>query len=225
MYQITVLIPAYNEELRLAATLRAVFKRQRQRQVIVVDDGSRDRTAEIAAQFPVELVRLPTNQGKAKAVEVGLRQATGEIIVLLDGDLAETAYFYPQLVDPLLTGTARMVVARLTSPKGSGGVGVVRKVANWGCYWLTRQHFPALLSGQRAFFYSDLPYLLPLGQGFGLEFALTVRAIKKGIPIVALPVPMEHAYTVRNFAGFRHRSRQFRDICRTIWQLRGEVKS
>ena len=225
MHQITVLIPAYNEELRLAATLKSVLKRQRHQQVIVVDDGSQDRTAEIAAQFPVELVRLPINQGKAVAVEVGLRQATGEIIVLLDGDLAETAYFYPQLVDPLLTGKARMVVACLTSPKGSGGIGLVRTVANWGCYWLTRQRFPALLSGQRALFHSDLPQLLPLGQGFGLEFALTIRAIRNRVSIIAIPVPMEHAYTVRNFAGFRHRSRQFRDICRTIWQLRSEVKS
>ncbi|NLY56263.1 MAG: glycosyltransferase family 2 protein [Firmicutes bacterium] len=219
MSTITVIIPAFNEEERIAGTIRAILERRRHQQLIVVDDGSTDLTPEIAAQFPVELIKLPTNQGKAAAVTTALRQARGEIIVLLDADLGQTAKYYPRLIEPLLTGEARMAVAVLTSPKGSGGVGLVKRLARLGMFWLTGRSFPAVLSGQRAFFKADLPKLTPLGEGFGLEFALTVLAVRARLAIAQVPLPMEHAYTGKDLAGYLHRYRQFQDIFRTMVKL------
>ncbi|MBO8125902.1 MAG: glycosyltransferase family 2 protein [Firmicutes bacterium] len=224
MSAITVIVPAHNEAEQIGTTLQGILERRRHHQVIVVDDGSQDQTPEIAASLGVHLVRLPKNVGKAKAVEAGLSLATGEIIVLLDADLGPTARYWPRLVEPLLTGEAQMAVALLTSPAGTGGMGFVRKLANWGLYFLTGQRFPAVLSGQRAFFQADLPKLLPLGSGFGLELALTVRAIRGGLTLAQVPLPIEHDYTGRDWAGFAHRSRQFRDIFQTILWLRRDGK-
>ncbi len=219
MSAVTIIIPAFNEEERIAATIRAVVERHRHQQLIVVDDGSTDLTPKIAAEFPVELIQLPVNKGKATAVTTALKHAQGEIIVLLDADLGKTAQYYPRLVEPLLVGEARMTVAALTSPKGSGGVGLVRKLASGSMFLLTGRSFPAVLSGQRAFFKRDIPKLTPLGEGFGLELALTVRAVRAGLSIAQIPLPMEHAFTGKDLAGYLHRYRQFQDILRTTIRL------
>lgn len=224
MDKVTVIIPAYNEEARIAKTITGVLERNRHHQVIIVDDGSIDQTRTIAAGFNVELISFTQNQGKAKAVEAGLAQANGDIIILLDADLGETARYYPRLVEPLLTGEAQVAVAVLDSPKGSGGIGMVRRLANWGLLFLTGKTFPPVLSGQRAFLKRDLERMLPLGDGFGLEMTLTVRAIQADLTLVGVPLPMEHAYTGRNLAGFSHRVRQFQDIWRTIWWLRRQKR-
>ena len=88
------MIPAYNEEARLPATLEAVLDYLRQKrfsfsEVLVVDDGSRDRTAELVGRFPsVRLLRNPGNRGKGFTVRHGILEAKGEWILYTDADLS-----------------------------------------------------------------------------------------------------------------------------------------
>ena len=84
---LSLIIPAHNTAATLEACLRAVNGSIHSAQVIVVDDGSTDASAEIAARFPCELVRLPKNVGAAAARNVGARRATGDILFFLDSDI------------------------------------------------------------------------------------------------------------------------------------------
>lgn len=91
---ISIVIPAYNEERRLPATLERVHGyldrgRWSFREVVVVDDGSADKTAEVAAGFPAtRVLRNPGNRGKGYSVRHGMLEARGEWALLTDADLS-----------------------------------------------------------------------------------------------------------------------------------------
>lgn len=100
--QVTVVIPAYNEEGTIGATLRSVLAQTLPpHQVIVVDDHSSDRTGEIAASFGVTVVRTPRNTGtKAQAQNAALPYVTGEIVVFVDADTVLVPDALERLVEP-----------------------------------------------------------------------------------------------------------------------------
>ncbi|NLK96586.1 glycosyltransferase family 2 protein [Defluviitalea saccharophila] len=84
---ISVIIPAYNEEGRIGNVLSPLMGFELIKEIIVVNDGSEDLTAKEARQYPVTLIELPFNQGKAAAIKRGLEASTGEWILFLDADL------------------------------------------------------------------------------------------------------------------------------------------
>src|SRR5438132_805892 len=95
MAKFSVVIPAYNEENRLPATLQSVYdffvQRRESFEIIVVDDGSKDSTAEIVRQFPcssgrVRLISYSPNCGKGNAVRTGVMAARGDYILIDDAD-------------------------------------------------------------------------------------------------------------------------------------------
>ena len=71
-------------------------------QIVVVNDGSKDRTLEIAQEYADEVVHLPANIGKGGALKKGCEQATGEIVVFVDSDLQDSAIMIKQLIKPVL---------------------------------------------------------------------------------------------------------------------------
>ena len=92
---LSIVIPAYNEATRLPATLRALAERfaGTHTEVVVVDDGSADRTAEVARaastdDLPITAIRLPENRGKGAAVRAGVAATTGDAVLYMDADLA-----------------------------------------------------------------------------------------------------------------------------------------
>jgi len=84
---ISVVVPAYNEAGRISAVLRPIVASSLVDEVIVVDDGSDDGTAEEAEHFPVSVVRLPENRGKAAALDMGVSRARNDTFLFLDADL------------------------------------------------------------------------------------------------------------------------------------------
>jgi glycosyltransferase involved in cell wall biosynthesis len=105
---ITVILPAYNEEMSIGSViLLASLYADR---VIVVDDGSSDRTAEVAATAGAEVIVHPVNMGKGIAFKTGFAAAEGaDIIVTMDSDGQHNPADIPKLVDPILKGEADMV--------------------------------------------------------------------------------------------------------------------
>lgn len=87
---LSVVIPAYNEESRLPVTLEALqgYLSGREYEVVVVDDGSSDRTTEVAERFGCRVVRFPRNVGKGAAVKSGVLASRGSLVLVTDADLA-----------------------------------------------------------------------------------------------------------------------------------------
>ena len=83
---VSVVIPAFNEEDGIGAVVADLRSRHQWREVLVVDDGSSDRTAERAEAAGARVVRHPYNKGNGAAVKTGIREATGEVILLMDAD-------------------------------------------------------------------------------------------------------------------------------------------
>jgi len=84
---VSVVVPAYNEAGRIGAVLRPVVASESVDEIIVVDDGSDDGTTEEASRFPVRVVSLPVNRGKAAALDAGVSEARHDTLVFLDADL------------------------------------------------------------------------------------------------------------------------------------------
>lgn len=106
-----VVIAAYNEGERLAVTLRGLLPFARN--VVVVDDGSRDDTAAIAGRFPVWVLKHPINRGQGAALQTGLDFALAkgaEILVTFDADNQHDASDLPAVIAPVLAGTAEVAL-------------------------------------------------------------------------------------------------------------------
>src|SRR5205809_857096 len=82
----SIVIPAYNEAGAIGAVVRDLLTSSRWREVLVVDDGSSDDTGAEAAAAGARVIRHPYNKGNGAAVKTGIRQATGDYLLIIDGD-------------------------------------------------------------------------------------------------------------------------------------------
>ncbi|MEW6182363.1 MAG: glycosyltransferase family 2 protein [Bacillota bacterium] len=216
---VSVIIPAFNEAAQISETVTAVKAIPEVTQIVVVDDASSDETSTLAAKAGAEVVKLPANSGKGTAVNTGISVATGDVLLLLDADLGKSATYARDLVLPVLRGESDMTVACFPSPKKKGGFGLVRGLARSGIRYFTGLEMKAPLSGQRALSRDVLEVVKPFAGGFGVEVALTVKAVRKGFRVSEIAVPMRHRETGRDLKGFLHRGRQFRDVALTLTRL------
>lgn len=218
---VIALIPAHNEAERIAATVNATRTVPAIERVVVIDDCSDDDTAELARQAGAEVLRLTTNLGKGGALQSGLEAVRehADVLVLLDGDLGETAGEAGTLVAPVLSGDADMTIATLPKPPGSGGFGLVKGLARWGIRRLAGFEATAPLSGQRALSRAAWMAATPFATGYGVEVGLTVRAARAGMRLLEVPTTMGHAATGRDLAGFTHRGRQFVQVATALLRL------
>ncbi|MFZ5899599.1 MAG: glycosyltransferase family 2 protein [Bacillota bacterium] len=219
--KVSVIIPAYNEEGRIGATVRAVRSIPEVAEVIVVNDGSADATEKEARQAGARVLNMPGNSGKGAALNRGIKAASAEIIVFLDGDLGATAAEARKLIRPILDGEADMTIARFPPPRRRGGFGVVKGLAAGGIYYCTGLKMQSPISGQRALKREVLPYVFPVAGGYGVEVGMTIAAARAGFRILEVPVLMGHRETGRDLKGFIHRGRQFRDIAFTLLKCLG----
>lgn len=221
---ISVLIPAHNEADRIGATVAAARSIPGVSEVIVIDDGSTDATADAAAAANIVEV-LPKNLGKGAALSAGLSRASCQLLLLLDADLGESAAQASALARPVISGEAAMTVAvfpELTSTasrKGrSGGFGLALRLARSGIKAITGQSLSAPLSGQRALVRSLPEQMGGFFPGFGVETALSGWAAAAGLRVVEVPLEMTHRRTGKDLRGAMHRARQLAHIARAlIW--------
>jgi glycosyltransferase involved in cell wall biosynthesis len=220
---VVALIPAFNEADTIAATVEAVLAIPSVCGVLVIDDGSTDATASVAQSAGALVVSAEKNAGKGAALELGvasLKPPYPAIVLLLDGDLGATASEAQTLLDPLFDGLADMTIGILPKPPGSGGFGVVKDLARQAIRdWGGGYDAQAPLSGQRALTWDCLQAVIPFAQGYGVEVALTIRALQQNFRIFEVMVDMKHRATGRDLTGFLHRGRQYIDIRRTIKHL------
>lgn len=115
--KLSIIIPAYNEENTVGQVLQNLYKLDLptiQKEILVVDDGSKDKTASIVKKFEekmssLRLIQHAKNKGKGSAVQTGIRNATGDIVLIQDADLEYNPLDIPKLLKPILSGKVRVV--------------------------------------------------------------------------------------------------------------------
>ncbi|HET9316460.1 MAG TPA: glycosyltransferase family 2 protein, partial [Vicinamibacteria bacterium] len=146
--RVSVVIPAFNEEDGIGAVVAAMKARRPWREVLVVDDGSTDQTAARAEAAGARVVRHPYNKGNGAAVKTGIREAQGDVILLMDADGQHDPDDADRLVEKV--GVFDLVIgARAAKDQAwvrALGNAVFRALASW----LTGRDIPDLTSGFRA---------------------------------------------------------------------------
>ena len=222
MPRVAVLIPAYNEADLVADTVTAALAMPDIGEVVVIDDGSDDETASVAAQAGARVIVLAANSGKGAALNAGIAEIEADIYLMIDADLGSTASETYRLLEPILAGHADLAIAAMSAPKGhKGGFGFVMKFSRWAIRRLGGMVVTAPLSGQRAFRRELIESIGGFERGFGVETAMTIDALRKGCKILEVPLPLAHRASGRNWAGFAHRGRQFVHIARAVWKRLG----
>lgn len=215
---ILALIPAWNEEGRVGATVAAARSIPGVDAVVVVDDGSTDATAAEAREAGARVLVAPRRLGKGTAVEAALELLEApEILLLLDADLGATAAAAGAILEEVRAGRADLAIAALPRDPRHGGFRVVKRLTGTTIRLLSGYRAAEPMSGQRALTAKVLELVRPIAPGFGMEMAMTVDAVRFGFRVVEVPVPLAHRSTGRDVRGFLHRARQGRDVLRAAW--------
>lgn len=185
---VSVIIPAFAEEGAIGevvASLRAVA---RWREILVVDDGSADRTGDVARDAGATVIRHPYNIGNGAAVKSGIRHAAGEFILIMDGDGQHTAADALRLV--ALLGEYDLVVgARAPAGQASAARHAGNGLLNWIAAYLTGRDIPDLTSGLRAARAASLrEFLHLLPNGFSTPTTTTLSFVKAGYSVRFEPI-------------------------------------
>jgi len=197
---VTILLPAYNEELAIVQVLREVAAAMADEpvrfEILVVDDASTDRTVALAERFAVEheglalrVIRMPENRGAGAARKIGVRAARGEVIVMLDADGTYPAH---QIRDLLrYFPDYDQVNGARTSEQGTmpwllrPAKWVIRQLA---CY-LTGRRIPDLNTGMKAFKREAmLPWLWAVPDGFSCVTTMTLAFLTNGHSVKYVPI-------------------------------------
>jgi len=137
--RLSIIIPMYNEESTIAQVLDEIAQVALEgitKEIIAVDDGSTDRSAQIVQQFAerspldVNLVISAENRGKGAAIRRGLEHITGDIVLIQDADIEYDPQDYPRLLSPILSGQAQVVYGTRFHRKIKG-MALLNRLANW----------------------------------------------------------------------------------------------
>src|ERR1700728_314856 len=228
----SIVIPAYNEGARLRATLEKVLAYVRQQgwdaEVIVVNDGSRDNTAEIVREFSekdslVRLVENPGNRGKGYSVRNGMLKARGEVVVFSDADLSSPIEEMPKLLDALARGAdiaigSRWLRAELQTQRQSLHRQLFGRIFNLMLRVTLGLQFADTQCGFKALTRRAAQTILPLQRierwGFDPEILFLARQF--GFRVVEVPVRWGHSGGTR-INPLMDGARMFEEMLRVRW--------
>jgi glycosyltransferase involved in cell wall biosynthesis len=200
--KLSILMPVYNERERVGRALKQALDVDYPCEVelVVVDDGSRDGTAEVLEQVDderVHVVRHPRNRGKGAAVRTAAQAATGDYLVALDADLEYDPADIPRLLEPVMAGRAEVVYGNRSFGGHSAfsfwyvmGNRAVTTAANvlFNCYIGDLETCFKLMPVE---LYRSLA---PSSPGFGMEAEITGKLLRRGIRPYEVPISY-HART------------------------------
>lgn len=218
-FTVAAVVPAHNESQSIGATIDALRRIPGNLEIVVVDDGSSDETADIARARSVRVLSLVRPRGKGGALRLALKCLLLEgydVFLLVDADLGAEAQKAERLLNCLLADEGDMVIGGVNTKEGTGGFGLVASIARHITKFLTGTDVTWPLSGQRAFKSSVWARLDTVALGFGFEIALTIDAIRAGFKVREIQTDMMHSGDGRSFRGMVHRGRQLLHICYAV---------
>jgi glycosyltransferase involved in cell wall biosynthesis len=195
-YKLSIIIPVYNERNTVAEAIRRsrTVDIPLEREIIVVDDGSDDGTAQILTQLQdstVRVVRHPVNRGKGAAVRTGLTYVTGDLVLVQDADLEYDPEDWPKLLAPVFKGRARVVY-------GSRFTGERRNMLFW--HWVGNRFLSMVTNVLYNTTISDMETCYKLfdrklldsitlrSERFGIEPEVTAKILRTGERIYEVPI-------------------------------------
>lgn len=200
MTTLSVVIPAYNEEQGIAEIVNRVLAIREDllkigiadMELLVVDDGSRDQTAQITSSIEgVRLIRHPVNKGYGAALKTGFSNARGELIGFLDADGTYPPEYFPLLCQQILKGDDLVIGSRMAGADSK--MPLTRRVGNlFFANLLTligRQRVSDSASGMRVFKREVMELVYPLPDGLNLTPVMSARALHENIRMSEVAIP------------------------------------
>jgi glycosyltransferase involved in cell wall biosynthesis len=189
---VTVIIPCLNEEEPVAGVVREVLA-QGVGEVIVVDNGSTDRTAERAAAAGARVVSQPARgYGRACAAGVAAVAQTSDIVCFLDGDGSDVPAFIPAIVEPIAVGQADFVMgSRLRGHREAGSLTIQQVAAGWLAGKLLRLTYGVGFTDMSPLRAIRVERLVALGMSeetYGWNLEMQMRAAASGLRCLEIPV-------------------------------------
>jgi glycosyltransferase involved in cell wall biosynthesis len=191
---ITVLVPALNEQATIAEVIDRLLALPLEKEIIVIDDGSTDRTPQILAEYgdKVRVLTNPQKGGKGNAIRQALPFATGKSVVIQDADLEYAPEELPRLIEPILHGEANVVFGTRFSQGLPKGMALPNKVVNVMLAWTVRLLFFRRLTDEatcyKAFRTDVLKRMNLTCERFEFCPEVTAKAIRMGERIVEVPI-------------------------------------
>ncbi len=185
-YEATIVIPAYNEERNIREAVKRVRKVSGKYEIIVVDDGSTDRTADSARQEGANVIRLEKNHGKGFACLAGSKKASCPKIVFIDADMQLRPEEIPKFVSALDTCELAIGVRQMKK------IPAQRRVANIVARKAIGVHVQDALCGFRAIRKSALKRMNLQQRRYEFESEMLLAAAKIGIGIKEVPVTVSY---------------------------------
>jgi glycosyltransferase involved in cell wall biosynthesis len=203
--KLSVLIPVYNEERTLEEVVRRVRSIDLPKEIILVDDGSKDRSREILSQLqqqserapdPLNEIRVflqPSNQGKGAAIKVALDHARGDVIIIQDADLEYDPHDYPALLEPIERGLADVVYGTRFAGGGAHRVlffwhSLGNRMLTLVSNMLTNLNLSDMEVGYKMFRAEVLKSIKLESKRFGFEPEVTLKLAKKGYRFYEVPI-------------------------------------
>ena len=196
---LSIVIPAKNEAVSIGRVVDIAHAEFPDAEIIVVDDGSSDDTAEIAGNAGAVVVKHPESLGNGAAVKSGARAAQGQILALMDGDGQHDPREFRKLLAKLEEGYGMVVGARARGSHANAGRLFANGFYNEFASLLSGRRIPDLTSGfrvVRASLFKEFLYLLP--NGFSYPTTITMAFMRSGYPVCFEPV------TVNSREGSSH---------------------
>ena len=223
--EVTILLPAYNEEEAIQPVIdevREALKGITQPyEILVVDDVSKDQTAELAAARGVRIKKRAINGGSGASRKTGTQAARGEIIVMLDADGTYTAADIPEMLEYF--PEFDQVNGARTSEEGT--LKFLRVPAKWlirmfACY-LARTHIPDLNTGLKAFKRSVMmKYLWVVPDGFSCVTSMTLAFLTNGHPVKYVPTAYKKRIGKSKFHPITDTQRYLSTVFRMVMYFR-----